>query len=81
MPDSALDVADLPAGVALVPRAVEFLGCHSELHDEVARQVLRLGLAPFLAPQADQGGLIAAHNDAGVGAADEAAALSRGSGN
>ena len=44
-----------------------------ELDDEVAGQVLRLGLAPFLAPQAHQGGFIVAHDDAGVGAADEAA--------
>src|SRR5262249_7848245 len=63
-----------PAGIALIPGAVEGLGCGSELHDEVARQILWLGLAAFLAPQADQGGLIAAHDDPGVGAANEVAA-------
>ena len=46
-----------------------------ELHDEVAGQVLRLGLAPLLAPEADQGGFIAAHDDPGVRAADEDAAV------
>jgi len=46
--------------VALIPAAVELLGSSSELHDEVAGQVLRLGLAPFLPPKADQGSLIAA---------------------
>ena len=43
----------------------------AELDDEVAGQVLRLGLAPFLPPQADQGCFIAAHDDPGVRAADE----------
>ena len=71
MPHPTLHVADLPAGIALVPGAIEVLGCRPELHDEVAGQVLRLGLAAFLAPQADQGGFIAAHDDPGVRAADE----------
>jgi hypothetical protein len=31
MPDPTLHVADLPAGVALVPGAVELLGCPPEL--------------------------------------------------
>ena len=66
---------DPPAGIALVPGAVEVLGRGPELHDEVAGQVLRLGLAPFLAPEADQGGFVAAHDDPGVGAADEGAAI------
>ena len=46
-----------------------------KLHDEVAGQVLRLGLAALLAPKPDQGGLIAAHDDPGVRAADEGAAV------
>jgi hypothetical protein len=66
MPDPALHIPDLPAGVALVPGAIEFLGCSTELHDEVARQVLRRGLASLLPPQADQGGLIVAHDDPSV---------------
>ena len=74
MPDVALNVTNLPAGVALVPGAVELLGDASELHDQVAGQVLRLGLAPLLPPQADQGGFVVSHDDPGVGAADEAAA-------
>jgi hypothetical protein len=64
--DVALHVPDLPAGVALVPGAIELLSCAPKLHDEVAREVLRLGLAPFLAPEPDQGGFIGAHDDAGV---------------
>jgi hypothetical protein len=66
MPDPALHVADLPAGVALVPGAVELFRRRAELHDEVARQVLRLGFTPFLAPKADQRDFIAPHNDPGV---------------
>src|SRR5437588_59218 len=50
MPDPALHVADLPAGIALVPGAIELLGCSPELYDEVAREVFPRGLAAFLAP-------------------------------
>ena len=46
-----------------------------ELDDEVAGKVLRLDLAAFLAPQPQQGGLIIAHDDPGVRAADEVAAV------
>ena len=75
MLDPALHVPHPPAGVALVPGAIELLGGCPELHDEVAGQVLRLGLAPLLAPKADQGRFIAAHDDPGVRAADEGAAV------
>ena len=61
------------AGVALVPAPVEVLGHGPELDDQVARQVLRLDLAALLAPEAQQGGLVVAHDDPGVRAADEAA--------
>src|SRR5215831_3504949 len=75
MLDPALHVADLPASVALVPGAVELLGSPPELHDEIAGEVLRVRLAPFFSPQTDQGRLITAHDDAGVGAADETSAI------
>ena len=58
VPNPALDVDDVLAGVALVPSPVEFSG-GPNLHDEVAGQVLRLGLAPFLLPKADQSRLVA----------------------
>ena len=73
---SALDVFDGPSGIALEPRPIERLGRHAQLHDEIARQVLRLDLAAFFAPKAKQGRLIRAHDDAGVGAADEGTAVS-----
>jgi hypothetical protein len=53
MPDLALDISDAPAGIALVPGPVELLGGGPELDNKVARQVLSLGLAPFLLPEAD----------------------------
>ena len=43
----------------------------SELDDEVAREILRIDLAPFFAPQAQQCRLVVAHNDPGVRAADK----------
>src|SRR5262249_35222608 len=62
----ALDIGDAAAGIALVPGAVELLGCRPELYDEIAGEVFRLGLTPFLTPQADQGSLIAAHDDSRI---------------
>src|SRR5262245_59836564 len=53
MPHVALYVPNLAASITLEPEAIELLRGPSELHDEVVREVLRLGLAPFLAPQAD----------------------------
>ena len=53
MLDVALDVGNAPAGVALVPGAVELLGGGPELDNKVGRQVLSLGLAPFLLPETD----------------------------
>jgi hypothetical protein len=47
-----LDMGDSAAGIALVPGSVEVFGGGAQLHGEVARQVLRLGLASFLAPEA-----------------------------
>ena len=37
-----------------------------ELDDEVAGEVLRLGLAALLPPEAEQGGFVVAHDDPGV---------------
>ena len=53
MLDLALDVGDAPARITLVPEAVELLGGGPKPHDKVARQILRLGLAPLLAPKAN----------------------------
>ena len=49
--------------------AVEGFGDHPELDDEVAGEVLRLDLAALFPPQAEQRGLVIAHNDPGIRAA------------
>ena len=71
MPDALLDVTDAVARVALVPRAIELLGGGAELHNEIAGEVLVLRLATLLTPQPHQSWFVAAHDDAGVRAADE----------
>jgi hypothetical protein len=67
-----LDAFDRLPGVALEPMPIKNFSHESELDDEVAGQVLGLGFALFFPPQAEQGGFIVAHDDPGVGAADEA---------
>ena len=71
----ALDVGEDLAGIAFEPVAVEGLGDDPELDDEVAGEVLRLDLAAFFPPEAEQGGLVVAHDDPGIRAADEAAPM------
>ena len=53
MPHAALDPGQSLPGIAFVPKAVEGLGGEAKLDDEVAGEVLRLDLAPFLPPQAE----------------------------
>ena len=68
----ALDIRHHLAGVGLIPMPIEGLGHDPELDNEVPRQVLRLGLAPFLPPEPEEGGFVALHNDPGIRAADKA---------
>ena len=42
---------------------------------KLADEILRLDLAAFFSPKPEQGAFVVAHNDAGVGAADEGAAI------
>ena len=70
-----LHLGDDLAGIALVPVPVEVLGHGAELDDQVAGQVLRLDLAALFPPEPEQGGLVVAHDDPGVRAADEGAAV------
>src|SRR6516164_3379355 len=74
MLDETLDVADAPTRVALVPGSIEFLCRCPKLHDEVPREVLRLGLTAFLAPEANERRLIVAQDNPGIRSADEGAA-------
>src|SRR6516162_1635243 len=69
------------AGVPLVPVPVQELGHAAKLDQEVAGQVLRLGLAALLPPQPQQRRLVVAHDDPGIGATDEAAAIAKCVGN
>jgi len=73
MPYVTLHVRDASTGVALVPAAIESLGGGSKLDDEIAGEILRLGLPTLLAPKADLCAFICAHDDPGVRAADEGA--------
>jgi hypothetical protein len=72
-----MDVFHGLAGIALVPEPVEILGGLAELDDEVAGEILGLGPAALFPPEAEQGGLVVAHDDPGVGAADEGTATGR----
>jgi hypothetical protein len=54
MPDSLLDALDGPTRIPLIPFAVESFGREAQLDNEVAREVLRLGLAALLAPEAQE---------------------------
>ena len=78
MEDLPLHLGDDLAGIALVPVPIEVLGDHPELDDQIAGQVLRFDLAALFAPKPEQGGLVVAHDDPGVRAADEGAAVTRG---
>ena len=54
--------------ISLVPASIEFFR-RPKLDNEIARQVLRLGLAALLTPKSQQSSLVPAHDDACVGAA------------
>ena len=74
MSDVLLDIGNDLTGIGLVPAPVKVLGGQPELDNQVAGQVLRLGLTAFLPPQPQQGGFVIAHDNPGVGAADKRAA-------
>jgi hypothetical protein len=59
--DPRLDRGDGMPGIALVPGPVEVLGHHSELNNEICREVFRPDLAPLLLPQPDQGFFVLPH--------------------
>src|SRR5262245_38457498 len=75
MLDLSLHLRDDMPGVALEPLPIEGLGHDTKLDDEIAGEILRLGLAAFFAPQPQQGSLIASHDYPGVGAPDKSSAI------
>jgi hypothetical protein len=68
-----LDVLDHMPGISFEPLPVEIL--YPELDAPISGEVLWLDFPSLLLPPADQGGLIVAHDDAGVRASDEVAAV------
>jgi hypothetical protein len=70
VPDLPLDVGERLTGISLVPASIEILSGQPELDDEIAREVFRLDLAPFFAPEPKEGAFVVAHNDPRIGAAD-----------
>lgn len=70
-----LHVADLVAGVVLIPAPVELLGGQAELRDQFVGKIQGLPFATLLLPQVEQGFFVGAHGDAGVGAANEIAPI------
>jgi hypothetical protein len=50
MPDLPLHIGKDLTTIGLVPASVQVLGREPELHDQVARQVLRLDFAPLFPP-------------------------------
>jgi len=75
MSEPMLNAFDRLPGVALVPMSVEGFGHQPELDDEVAGEVLWFDFSPLFLPEAEQGGFVAAHDDPGVGAADDGTAI------
>jgi hypothetical protein len=66
MLDVALNIGDTPAGVALIPRAIKFLGRRPKLDDEIAGEIRRFGLATLLASKADQRSFIITQDDPSI---------------
>jgi hypothetical protein len=75
MLDLPLDIRDELPSIRLVPTPVQLLSSQAELNDEVGGQVLWLDFSALFPPKAEQGRLVIAHDNAGVGAADEVAAI------
>ena len=75
MLDPALHVSHRPLGVAFVPAPIQRLGYEAKLDDEVVVQILGFDLAALFLPEPNERGLVWAHNDPRVGAANEVTAI------
>jgi hypothetical protein len=71
MTNAPLHIRQHLSGIGLIPPSVQFLSRDAKLYDEIAGQVLRLDLAPLLPPEAEEGGLVVAHDDPGVRTTNE----------
>jgi hypothetical protein len=64
--DPPLDIFDGISGVSLVPAPVEVFRNRAQLDYQDTGQVFGFDIPSFLAPEADQGDLIIAHDHTGV---------------
>jgi hypothetical protein len=71
MEDAVLNPNDLMSGVALVPAPVQFFSDDPELNDKLSREVGTGRLATLFLPELQQGLLVLAHDDPGIGAAEK----------
>jgi hypothetical protein len=74
----AADANDLVSGVELISTAVEVLGGQAELDD--IRRISPSLLATLFPPEPEQGLVVLAHDDPGIGAANEMATVAHGIG-
>jgi hypothetical protein len=72
-----LDIDYPMTAIGLEPMPIQVLGDLSKLDDEIARQILWLGLTALLTPELKQSSVIIPHDDPGVAAAYEAIAVVR----
>lgn len=72
---SWVDVADAVSRVEFVPAAVQVFCAQAELDDQYGRKVGRSRLPALLFPESQKGFLVFAHDDPGVGAADEVTSI------
>jgi hypothetical protein len=70
-----LGIRDRMARIALIPVSIEGLGDDAKLDNEISGKVFRLDFPTLFPPEPEQGRFVGVHNDAGVGAADEMAAV------
>ncbi len=75
MQNPLLHIDNNLTAIGLVPAPVQVLRDRAKLDDKIARQVLRPYLPPLFLPQSKQCCFVITHNDAGVRAANEVAAI------
>src|SRR6266567_8716474 len=73
--DSALDILEGLARIALEPVPIEGLSHDHELDDQVARKVQRFKFASLFAPEAQQRRVVLPKDDPGIGPANERASI------
>ena len=73
MENLPLHLGDGLTSIPLVPVPIEVFGHGAKLDDQVVGQVFRLDLAALLPPETNEVGLIATHDNPGIGATDEGA--------